>query len=88
MLQYSIWRLLIFMVCLLILMWAGVDPLLAAIIAALVSMVISFFVLTRQREQVARQVEQKVETRLEKRRRKIASQRIDEDEEDAEIERG
>lgn len=88
MLQYTIWRILIFAIILLALLWFNVEPLFAALIAALVSMVISFFALARQREEMARKVEDRVETSLRKRRDKADAQRTDEDDEDFEDESG
>ena len=83
-LQYTIWRLLIFFLFLLALLWLGVPQLWAVVFAALFSMVTSFFLLARQREQMARQVEERVSRTRERRQQRLAGERTDEDEEDAE----
>jgi hypothetical protein len=84
--QYTIWRLLIFALFLLALIWLGVPELWAVIFAALFSMVTSFFLLARQREQMARQLEQRIDRNRERRSTKLAQQRTDEEEEDSEAE--
>ncbi len=86
MVQYTIWRLLIFAVFLLGLLWLGVHEIWALIFAALFSMVTSFFLLARPREEMARQLEEKVARRRAEREQKLAGQRTDEDDEDAEAE--
>jgi uncharacterized membrane protein YccC len=85
-LQYTIWRLLIFAVFLLVLLWLGVPELWAVVFAALFSMVTSFFLLARQREQMARQLEARVERSRARREEKLAAERTDEEDEDAEAE--
>lgn len=88
MLRYTFWRLLIFVVFLLVLLFLGVPELWAVVFAALFSMVTSFFLLARQREQMARQLEERVERSRARRAQKLARERTDEDEEDAEVEGG
>jgi ABC-type bacteriocin/lantibiotic exporter with double-glycine peptidase domain len=87
-LRYTFWRLLIFVVFLLVLLFLGVPELWAVVFAALFSMVTSFFLLARQREQMARQLEERVERSRARRAQKLARERTDEDEEDAEVEGG
>lgn len=87
MVQYTIWRLLIFFGFLVALLWTPLETIWAVILAALLSMVTSFFLLTRQREQMARRIEARVEEGRERRAERLASQRTDEDDEDAEVER-
>jgi mannitol-specific phosphotransferase system IIBC component len=84
MVQYTIWRLLIFAVFLLALLWLGVPEIWALVFAALFSMVTSFFLLARPREKMARQLEARVEQGRARREQKLAGQRTDEDDEDAE----
>ncbi len=86
MLQYTIWRLLIGVLFLLALLWLSVPPVWALVFAALFSMVTSFFLLRTQREQLARQVESRVERGRARRQERLAAQRTDEDEEDADLE--
>ncbi|MDQ3358761.1 MAG: DUF4229 domain-containing protein [Actinomycetota bacterium] len=86
MLQYTVWRLLIFLLFLLALLWLGVPSLWALVFAALFSMVTSFFLLRTQRDQLARQVESRVESGRARRQERLAAQRTDEDEEDADLE--
>ena len=85
MLRYTVLRLLVFAVFLLIFVWAGVPDIWALLFAALFSMVTSLFLLRTQRQQMADQIVDKVEQRRAKRADKIASQRTDEDEEDRQI---
>jgi uncharacterized membrane protein len=86
MLQYTVWRLLIFLLFLLALLWLGVPSLWALVFAALFSMVTSFFLLRTQRDHLARQVESRVESGRARRQERLAAQRTDEDEEDADLE--
>ncbi|HLS40683.1 MAG TPA: DUF4229 domain-containing protein [Ornithinicoccus sp.] len=86
MLRYTFWRLLIFVLFLLVLLVLGVPELWAVVFAALFSMVTSFFLLARQREQMARQLEERIERSRARRAAKLAQERTDEEEEDAEAE--
>ncbi len=83
--RYTVLRLLIFAVFLLIFVWAEVPDIWALLFAALFSMVTSLFLLRSQRQQMADQIVDKVERRRAKQSDKIASQRTDEDEEDRQI---
>ncbi|MGC1207402.1 MAG: DUF4229 domain-containing protein [Ornithinimicrobium sp.] len=85
MLRYTVLRLLIFAVFLLIFLWLKVPGIWALLYAALFSMVTSLFLLRSQRQQMADQIVDRVEKRRVKRADKIASQRTDEDEEDSQI---
>lgn len=85
MLRYTVLRLLIFAVFLLVFVWARVPGVWALLFAALFSMVTSLFLLRRQRQQMADQIVDHVERRRVKRADKIDSQRTDEDEEDSQI---
>lgn len=86
MLQYTVWRLLIFAVFLLALLWLGVPELWAVVFAALFSMVTSFFLLARQRQRMAEQLEERIERGRARRAAKLERERTDEEEEDAEAE--
>ena len=86
MLRYTFWRLLIFVLFLLVLLVLGVPELWAVVFAALFSMVTSFFLLARQREQMARPLEERIERSRARRAAKLAQERTDEEEEDAEAE--
>ena len=86
MLRYTVLRLLIFAVFLLVFVWIGVPDLWALVYAALFSMVTSLFLLRGQRQQMADQIASTVERRRSVRADKIAAERTDEDEEDDEIE--
>ncbi|HWC22347.1 MAG TPA: DUF4229 domain-containing protein [Flexivirga sp.] len=66
MIRYSILRLLIFVVALLILFAVGFRSWALLLLSALVSLVVSFFALRRQREQFADQVQRKVSERQER----------------------
>jgi len=85
-LRYTVLRLLIFAVFLLVFVWIGVPDLWALVYAALFSMVTSLFLLRGQRQQMADQIASTVERRRSVRADKIAAERTDEDEEDDEIE--
>ena len=86
MLRYTFWRLLIFVLFLLVLLVLGVPELWAVVFAALFSMVTSFFLLARQREQMARQLEERIERSRARRAAKLAQARPDGEGEDAEAE--
>ncbi|MGB3827996.1 MAG: DUF4229 domain-containing protein [Ornithinimicrobium sp.] len=85
MLRYTVLRLLVFAVFLLIFLWLNVPGIWALLFAALFSMVTSLFLLRAQRQQMADQLVEGIERRRAKRAEKIASQRTDEDDEDREI---
>jgi len=85
-LRYTVLRLLIFAVFLLVFIWVGVPDLWALVYAALFSMVTSLFLLRGQRQEMAEQIAATVERRRARRADKIAAQRTDEDEEDSETE--
>ncbi|MGB5951732.1 MAG: DUF4229 domain-containing protein [Ornithinimicrobium sp.] len=86
MLRYTILRLLVFFVFVLIFLWVGVPPIWALFFGALFSMVTSLFLLRGPRDQMAAQLAEKFERNRAKREAKIAAQRTDEDDEDGEIE--
>lgn len=86
MLQYTIWRFLIFGAFFALLALLGVEPLWAVVGAALASMFASLFLLRRQREEVARGLEKRVERGRQRREERLASERTDEIDEDEEIE--
>ncbi len=88
MLRYTVLRLLVFAVFLLIFLWIQVPGIWALLYAALFSMVTSLFLLRSQRQQMADQIVERVEKRRVKRADKIASQRTDEDEEDSQVGNG
>lgn len=83
MLKYSVYRIGLFLVALLILLLLGAPPVWAAVFAALFSMVTSFFLLRGPREEAARNIEAGLARSREKRAEKLAGQRTDEEEEDA-----
>lgn len=66
MIRYSILRLLIFVVALLVLYAVGFRSWALLLLSALVSLVVSFFALRQQREQFAEQVQRKVSERQER----------------------
>lgn len=84
MLRYTVLRLAIFAVFLLLFALLKVPGVWALLFAALFSMVTSLFLLRRPRQQMADQIVEKVERRRAHRADKIASQRTDEDDEDQE----
>ena len=86
MLRYTVLRLLVFAVFLLVFIWLGVPDLWALLYAALFSMVTSLFLLRGQRQQMADQLAAKVERRRARRADRIAAGRTDEEDEDTEIE--
>ncbi|MBB2892901.1 cell division protein FtsW (lipid II flippase) [Flexivirga oryzae] len=63
MIRYTIWRLLIFVVVLLVLFAVGFRSWALLILSALISLVVSFFALSGAREQFAEQVDRKVSER-------------------------
>lgn len=83
-LRYTVLRLLIFVLFLLVMIVLGVPGLWALVFAALFSAVTSFFVLRRQRIELAQRLERTVQRRSVRREHRIASQRTDEDDEDEE----
>jgi len=85
-LRYTVLRLLVFAVFLLVFIWLGVPDLWALLYAALFSMVTSLFLLRGQRQQMADQLAAKVERRRARRADRIAAGRTDEEDEDTEIE--
>lgn len=87
MLRYTVLRLLIFAVFLLLFALLKVPGMWAILFAALFSMVTSLFLLRTPRQQMADQIVDKVERRRANRADKIASQRTDEDDEDQESDR-
>ncbi|GGB42751.1 hypothetical protein GCM10011492_37080 [Flexivirga endophytica] len=66
MIRYSILRLLIFVVALLVLYAVGFRSWALLLLSALVSLVVSFVALRQQREQFAEQVQRKVSERQER----------------------
>jgi hypothetical protein len=60
---YTVQRLALFVVCLLVFAWLGAGPVLAVVLAALASMGLSYVLLRRQREAVAARVAERVERR-------------------------
>lgn len=85
MLKYTVYRLGLFLVVLLILLLVKLDPLWAVLIAGLFSMVTSLFLLRGPREEAARNIEARVAESRTRRAEKVADQRTDEDDEDTEI---
>lgn len=88
MVRYTVLRLLVFVVFLLGLILIGVPEVWALVFAALFSMVTSFFLLQRQRLELAQQLDASISRRRDKRQAKLAQERTDEDDEDAELEGG
>ncbi|WP_109473404.1 DUF4229 domain-containing protein [Ornithinimicrobium cavernae] len=85
MFKYSVYRIGLFLVAMLVLVLVGLEPLWAAVIAALFSMVTSFFLLAGPREEAARTIEAKVERSRARRAEKLADQRTDEEAEDDDL---
>lgn len=85
MLQYTLWRFLLFGAFFAVLALIGLEPLWAVIGAALGSMFASLFLLRRQREEVARGLEERVTQNRERRQQRLATERTDELDEDEEI---
>lgn len=88
MIRYTVLRLLVFVVFLLGLILIGVPEVWALVFAALFSMVTSYFLLQRQRLELAQQLDASISRRRDKRQAKLAQERTDEDDEDAELEGG
>ena len=88
MIRYTVLRLLVFVVFLLGFVLIGVPELWALVFAALFSMVTSYFLLQRQRLELAQQLDASISRRREQRQAKLARERTDEDDEDAELEGG
>lgn len=82
MLKYTVYRLGLFLVVMLILVLVGLEPIWAAVGAALISMVTSFFVLAGPREEAARKIEARVEDNRARKARKLRDERTDEEAED------
>lgn len=82
MLKYSVYRLALFLIVMLVLLLVGLEPIWAAVIAALVSMVASFFLLTGPREEAARNLEASVHRSRARRAARLEDQRTDEEAED------
>jgi hypothetical protein len=82
-LKYSVYRIGLFAVAVLILLLLRVPPFGAVLFGALFSMVTSFFLLRGPREEAARNIESGMARAREKRAEKLAGQRTDEEEEDA-----
>jgi mannitol-specific phosphotransferase system IIBC component len=70
--RYTVLRLGIFVVCLVVARAAGAVGWLALLIAAVVSVLLSLVLLRRQREQMAAALQQRVESRIEARQRGTA----------------
>ena len=85
MFKYTVYRLGLFLVALLVLLLVNLQPLWAIVIAGLFSMVTSLFLLRGPREEAARTIEERLATSRARRAEKVASERTDEDDEDAEI---
>ncbi|USQ76763.1 DUF4229 domain-containing protein [Ornithinimicrobium cryptoxanthini] len=85
MFKYTVYRLGLFLVALLVLLLVNLQPLWAVVIAGLFSMVTSLFLLRGPREEAARNIEERVAASRARRAEKVASERTDEDDEDAEI---
>nr|WP_306254847.1 DUF4229 domain-containing protein [Ornithinimicrobium cryptoxanthini] len=83
--KYTVYRLGLFLVALLVLLLVNLQPLWAVVIAGLFSMVTSLFLLRGPREEAARNIEERVAASRARRAEKVASERTDEDDEDAEI---
>nr|WP_306239110.1 DUF4229 domain-containing protein [Ornithinimicrobium cryptoxanthini] len=83
--KYTVYRLGLFLVALLVLLLVDLQPLWAVVIAGLFSMVTSLFLLRGPREEAARNIEERVAASRARRAEKVASERTDEDDEDAEI---
>lgn len=78
--KYTVFRLALFLVPLVIMLVLQVPQWPAIIIAALFSLITSFFLLQRQREEMARALENRIDSRREKREAKLARERVDEEE--------
>lgn len=85
MVRYTVLRLLVFFVFVLLFLWLQVPELWALFFGALFSMVTSLFLLRRPRDQMAEQIADRIERGKHKRAEKIAAQRTDEDDEDGEV---
>lgn len=85
MFKYTVYRLGLFLVALLVLLLVNLQPLWAIVIAGLFSMVTSLFLLRGPREEAARTIEERLAASRARRAEKVASERTDEDDEDAEI---
>ncbi len=77
--KYSLARLVLFVVSLAVLAWAGAGPFVAVVGAALVSMLLSYVLLRSMRDQVSRQLSDRMARRLDR----VAAVREDESVEDA-----
>lgn len=85
--QFTLLRLALLLVPLIVLILAGVNEFVALVIAAVFSMVTSLFVLRKPREEMAQQLADKVAQRRARREGTLAAERTDEEIEDAEDER-
>ena len=85
MVKYSVYRLGLFLVVMLVLLLVGLEPIWAAVTAALFSMVTSFFLLAGPREEAARKIEAKMAESRARRADKLADERTDEEAEDEEF---
>lgn len=85
MLKYTVYRLGLFLVVMLVLLLVGLEPIWAAVIAALFSMVTSFFLLAGPREEAARNIEASVQRSRARRAEKLADERTDEEAEDEDL---
>ncbi|GAA4660534.1 DUF4229 domain-containing protein [Kineococcus glutinatus] len=63
-LKYTVLRLGVFVLCLVVLTWAGARGLLAIGLAALVSVLLSLLLLRRQREEMALALQRRVDRRV------------------------
>lgn len=82
MVKYSVYRLGLFLVVMLVLLLVGLEPIWAAVIAALFSMVTSFFLLAGPREEAARKIEARMAESRARRAEKLDDERTDEEAED------
>lgn len=83
MLKYTVYRLGLFLILFLVLMFL-LDPIWAAVVAALISMVASYFVLAGPREEAARNIEVSMQRSRARRAEKLQDERTDEEAEDEE----
>lgn len=85
--KFTVYRLGLLVIPLLVLLWLGVPPLWALLFAAVFSALTSLFLLRAPREELSRELEATITRRRADRAARLAGERTDEDDEDAEAAR-
>ncbi len=84
--KFTVYRLALLVIPLLVLLWLGVEPLWALLVAAVFSALTSLFLLRGPRQELSRELEATITRRRHDRELRLAGERTDEEDEDQDVE--